>query len=134
MRLLLKYKIEFGFTDVSDGTWTKLQKTFQHSTHVCLTIRLIQVCFRTLFQQKSYVFTWLRAAPNLVKEIATGAFKVFSSAAFSTAERSNWVARPGIVGRKNGAALGFLGGAFGLFLALITSRFNRFSHLQNRIK
>ena len=24
MRLLLKYKIEFGFTDVSDGTWTKL--------------------------------------------------------------------------------------------------------------
>merc|ERR1719225_1049489 len=72
---------------------------------------------------------WLRAAPNLVKEIATGAFKVFSSAAFSTVERSNWVARPGIVGRKNGAALGFLGGAFGLFLALITSRFNRFSHL-----
>ena len=69
-----------------------------------------------------------------MKEIATGVFNVFSSAAFSTAERSNWVARPGIVGRKNGAALGFFGGAFGLFLALITSRFNRFSHLQSSME
>ena len=53
----------------------------------------------------------------------------FSAVAFSTADKSNWVARPGMVGRKNGAALGFFGGAFGLFLALITSRFNKFSHL-----
>ena len=66
----------------------------------------------------------------MVKEIAPVDFKESSSAAaFSTAERSNWVDRPGMVGRKNGAALGFFGGAFGLFFALITSRFNRFNHL-----
>ena len=37
-------------------------------------------------------------------------------------DKSNLVSNPGIVGRKNGAALGFLGGALGLFLALITSK------------
>jgi hypothetical protein len=39
--------------------------------------------------------------------------------------------KPGMVGRKKGAALGFLGGAFGLFLARITSRDRRFNHLNN---
>ena len=64
--------------------------------------------------------------------MATVDFKESSSEAFSTADRSNWVDKPGIVGRKNGAALGFLGAAFGLFFALITSRFNRFNHLHGQ--
>jgi hypothetical protein len=41
---------------------------------------------------------------------------------------------PGMVGRKKGAALGFLGGALGLFLARITSRHSRFSHLNKQIQ
>ena len=70
-----------------------------------------------------------------MKEIVTVDFKESSSAAaFSTADMSNWVDKPGIVGRKNGAAFGFFGGAFGLFFALITSRFNKFNHLGGQIR
>jgi hypothetical protein len=39
---------------------------------------------------------------------------------------------PGMVGRKKGAAFGFLGGALGLFLARITSRHSRFNHLNKQ--